>query len=93
VVHIPAGWPPVNVAEPADQAYLVLEGRLCVVCGDTEVALLGPGSFARDLGFVDHRLRNARVVAVGPVRALTWSGSEFAQLREELPALERCCSR
>jgi CRP-like cAMP-binding protein len=56
------------------------------MCGDTEVALLGPGSFAGDLGLVDHRLRNARVVAVEPVRALTWSGSELAQLREELSA-------
>jgi hypothetical protein len=92
VVPIPAGWSPVHGAEPADRAYLVLEGRLCVMCGGTEVTLLGPGSFAGDLGLVDHRLRNARVVAVEPVRALTWSGSEFAQLREELPALERCCT-
>lgn len=88
VVHIPAGWTPVHGAEPAHQAYLVLEGRLCVVRGDREVAQVGRGSFVGDLGLDDHRVRNARVVAAEPVRAITWSGSDFALLREELPALE-----
>ncbi|WP_445259032.1 Crp/Fnr family transcriptional regulator [Nocardioides aurantiacus] len=88
VVDIPDGWSPIHGGEPADQAYLVLEGRLRILRAGREVALLGRGSFVGEMGLVDHRLRNARVVATGPVRTLAWPRADFQQLRAELPDLE-----
>lgn len=87
-VHIPQGWTPVHAGEPADKAYLVLEGSLRVVRGDQEVAVLGPGCLAGEMGLVDHRLRNARLTATEPVRALAWPRDAFLELRDELPDFE-----
>lgn len=88
VVHIPVGWTPVHATEPADKAYLVMEGCLQVVRGDRHVASLGPGALAGEMGLVDHRLRNARLTATEPVRALAWPRAAFQQLRQELPDFE-----
>ncbi len=88
VVHVPTGWSPVSVGEPADAAYLVLEGRLRVARGDREVTTLGPGSLVGGTGVPDPLTRRARLTALEPVRALAWPTEEFQQLREELPDLE-----
>lgn len=84
-LRIPAGWTPVHRSEPADKAYLVLEGELRVVDGDHVVAFLGPGTLAGEMGLVDHRLRNARLTATAPVRVLAWPREDFQALRHELP--------
>ncbi|GAB3665433.1 hypothetical protein GCM10027596_31600 [Nocardioides korecus] len=81
VVDIPEGWSPIHQSEPADKAYVILAGELCVARGDTTVATIGPGSLAGEMGLVDHRLRNARLVATGPVTVLAWPKADFQQLR------------
>lgn len=87
-VRIPAGWAPIHESEPADKAYLVLSGHLCVMSGGREVASLGPGSLAGEMGLVDHRLRNARITASDPVLVLAWPKSDFQRLRGELADFE-----
>lgn len=89
LVNIPEGWTPIHQQEPADKAYVVLEGRLDVVRDDEAVSEIGPGSLAGEMGLVDHRLRNARLTAAGPVRVLAWPRSEFQALRERHPDFDR----
>lgn len=82
VVRIPRGWTPVDQQEPADKAYVVLAGRLCVIRDGTEVAEIGVGELAGEMGLVDHRLRNARLTAKDVVEVLAWPREVFQQLRE-----------
>lgn len=82
IVQIPEGWSPIHQSEPADKAYVVLTGELCVARGGDTVATIGPGSLAGEMGLVDHRLRNARLVATGSVTVLAWPKADFESLRK-----------
>lgn len=92
VVHIPAGWAPIRKQEPADEAYLVLEGTMRVDDGEEHVADIGPGGFAGEMGLVDHKLRNARVVTASDVVALALPRAEFEALRRDVPAFDTIVS-
>jgi CRP/FNR family cyclic AMP-dependent transcriptional regulator len=88
VVHIPGDWAPIRKQEPAGEAYLVLEGVMRVDDGEDHLADIGPGGFAGEMGLVDHRLRNARVVTSGDVVALAIPKREFEALRRDIPAFD-----
>lgn len=88
VVHIPGDWAPIHKLEPADEAYLVLEGVMRVDNGEDHVADIGPGGFAGEMGLVDHKLRNARVITSGDVVALAIPGPQFHALRRDVPAFD-----
>ena len=84
IVHIPGRWSPIHGQEPADEAYLVLEGTLRVDDDGHHVADIGPGDFAGEMGLVEHKLRNARVTTVGDVTALAFPRADFQALRTEI---------
>jgi CRP/FNR family cyclic AMP-dependent transcriptional regulator len=88
VVHIPGRWSPIRDQEPADEAYLVLEGTLRVDSDGEHVADIGPGGFAGEMGLVDRKLRNARVTTVGDVTALAFPRADFQGLRQEIDAFD-----
>lgn len=83
LVHIAEGWTPIRANEPADEAYLVLEGCVEVVSGDETLADVCRGEFFGEMALVDHTLRNARITVVDPVLALAWPRQDFQQLRED----------
>jgi CRP/FNR family cyclic AMP-dependent transcriptional regulator len=88
VVHIPGSWSAIHDQEPADEAYLVLEGTMRVDSDGEHVADIGPGDFAGEMGLVDRKLRNARVTTVGDVTALAFPRSDFQTLRDEITAFD-----
>jgi CRP/FNR family transcriptional regulator, cyclic AMP receptor protein len=88
VVHIPGSWSAIHDREPADEAYLVLEGTMRVDSDGKHVADIGPGAFAGEMGLVDRTLRNARVTTVGDVTALAFPRADFQALREEISAFD-----
>lgn len=95
VVRIPAGWTPIHQQEPADKAYLVLEGRLCVLGGGQDVADIRVGELAGEMGLVDHRLRNAQLTATEPVQVLAWPADVFQAVRsrhDDVDRLVRACA-
>jgi CRP/FNR family transcriptional regulator, cyclic AMP receptor protein len=89
VVHIPGSWSAIHDQEPADEAYLVLEGTMRVDSDGEHVADIGPGGFAGEMGLVDRKLRNARVTTVGDVTALAFPRAEFQELRTEIAAFDK----
>jgi CRP/FNR family cyclic AMP-dependent transcriptional regulator len=93
VVHIPADWAPIRDGEPADEAYLVLQGTMRVDNGSGHVADIAPGGLAGEMGLVDRRLRNARVTTVGDVRVLAFPKGDFNALRRELPGFDELVRR
>jgi CRP-like cAMP-binding protein len=92
LVHIPDGWTPIHAGEPADEAYLVLEGCVEVVDGDETLADVCRGEFFGEMGLVDRSLRNARVTVVEPVLAVAWPKEDFQQLREEFQDFDELVS-
>jgi CRP-like cAMP-binding protein len=89
VVHIPGNWSAIHDGEPADEAYLVLEGTMRVDDAGEHVADIGPGGFAGEMGLVERTLRNARVTTVGDVTALAFPRADFQSLRSEIAAFDK----
>ncbi|MBC7630058.1 cyclic nucleotide-binding domain-containing protein [Aeromicrobium sp.] len=69
-VHIPAGWSIIMETTPADSAYIILEGTVDIRKHGEVLANLGPGAVFGEIALVNHRLRNASVVASTPITAL-----------------------
>lgn len=65
--------------DPADGAYVLLDGRCGVLEGDDHVALLGPGELFGEMGALGSGVRSATVLALDDVDLLFLS---LAQLRE-----------
>ncbi len=92
VVHIPQGWTPIRAHEPADEAYLVLEGCVEVVDGDETLADVCRGEVFGEMALVHHSLRSARVTVVDPVLALAWPRADFQQLRADFADFDELVS-
>jgi CRP/FNR family cyclic AMP-dependent transcriptional regulator len=92
LVHIAEGWTPIRAHEPADEAYLVLEGCVEVVADGETLADVCRGEFFGEMGLVDHSLRNARITVVDPVLALAWPRQDFQQLRSDFPDFDALVS-
>ena len=88
IVHIPGNWSAIHDKEPADEAYLVLEGTMRVDSDGEHVADIGPGDFAGEMGLVDRKLRNARVTTLGDVTALAFPRADFQSLRQEVSSFD-----
>jgi CRP/FNR family cyclic AMP-dependent transcriptional regulator len=84
-VHVPQHWTMVREDQPADEAWLVLEGMLRVESRGQVLADIGPGGFVGEMGLVDHLLRNARVTTLEDVEALAFPKSDFQRLRQDIP--------
>lgn len=93
VVDIPQGWTPIRAHEPADEAYLVVDGCVEVVRDGDLVARVGRGEFIGEMGLVDGALRSARVTVTEPVVAVAWPRADFQKLRSELDDFDRLVKR
>lgn len=75
--------------EPADCAYVILEGEVDVIgatsAGDFVVATLGRNSMPGEIGVFTDAPRTATVRAKGPVRALRISPEVFLKLASGRP--------
>lgn len=84
-----AGDPLMRKGEPADCAYVILEGEVEVLgstsTGDFVVATLGRNSMPGEVGVFTDAPRNATVRAKGPVRALRISREVFLRLASGRP--------
>ena len=71
------------------EAFVIVEGEASVTIDGAEMARLGPGSVCGEMALLDHGRRTATVTAVGPVKVLALSTSEFARLLRDAPAATR----
>jgi CRP-like cAMP-binding protein len=62
--------------------YVVLSGRVRVVRGSDELAVLAPGDFFGELAVIDQRPRAASVEAVEPTRCLALASWDLLELLE-----------
>ncbi len=67
------------------ECFVILDGQASVYMGDEHVATLGPGSMVGEMALLEHKPRNASVVADTPLRLLAFDTKHFKQLLEEMP--------
>lgn len=82
-VNIPQGWSIIMESTPADSAYIVLDGTVEVRKSGEVLASLGPGDVFGEIALVNHRLRNASVVASTAIRALRLEDAAVQTLVEQ----------
>lgn len=67
------------------ECFLVLEGEAGISSGGEHLVTIGPGSIVGEMALVDHRPRNASVVAQTPMRLLAFDIAAFKRLLEDMP--------
>ncbi len=82
---VPEGWALMVEKTPADKAYLILEGEVSVRQKGEEVAVVGAGELIGEMALVNHKLRNATVVANTPLEVLHFTDETVARLTEQVP--------
>lgn len=86
VINIPANWSVIFEGTPADKAYIILDGKVSVRHGATEIAQLGAGEVIGEIALVKHQLRAASVITLTQVKALHFTDSAVAELSAAVPA-------
>lgn len=71
----------------AREMVIVLEGELSVLLGDTEIATIGAGGFAGEMGLLTHSQRNATVASKTPTRVLHIESRSFDTVLDEAPQI------
>jgi CRP/FNR family transcriptional regulator, cyclic AMP receptor protein len=69
--------------------YVILDGRVQVKKGSTNIARLGPGDFFGELALFDDRPRSADVVTIEPTTIIVLSRWEFWGFASERPEILR----
>jgi CRP-like cAMP-binding protein len=67
------------------ECYVVLEGQANVLAGTEVIATVGPGAMVGEMALVEHRPRNASVVAETPMRLVVLDAGAFKTLLGEMP--------
>jgi CRP/FNR family transcriptional regulator, cyclic AMP receptor protein len=81
----PAGWSLIWARTPADKAYVILSGEVDIKLQDRTIRL-GAGSVVGEKAIIEHKLRNATVVAATPLEVLHFPSETVHRLYAEVPA-------
>jgi CRP-like cAMP-binding protein len=67
------------------ECFVILEGEASVYVGDERVSTSRPGSMVGEMALLEHKPRNATVVADTSMRLIVFDTSHFKQLLQEMP--------
>ncbi len=87
-VKLPEGWSPIWERTPADKAYILLSGTVSVRHGKEEIAQLSDGDIMGEAAIVNHKLRNASIVALTPLEVIHLTDDAVRELIEEMPSFK-----
>lgn len=71
------------------ECFVILEGEAGVYAAGEHIATLGPGSMVGEMALVEHRPRNASVVAETPMKLVAFDMRGFKTLLTEMPEVHR----
>jgi CRP-like cAMP-binding protein len=71
------------------EAFVIVAGEAVATISGTEIARLGPGSFAGEMALLDGGPRTATVTAATPMTLLVATEPEFRQLLVDAPTVAR----
>lgn len=92
-VTLPAGCSPISETTTADKAYVILDGTVSVRRHGKEIAQLGPGDIMGEAAIVNHSLRTASLVALGPLELIHFTDEALRRLAVEMPAFHEALDR
>ena len=82
---VTAGYRLVNEGDYSYQFMAIEEGTTEVLRGGEHLADLGPGDFFGEMGLLEKDRRNASVVAISDLRAITMTGWDLRRLEKAAP--------
>ncbi|MGB5757733.1 MAG: cyclic nucleotide-binding domain-containing protein [Acidimicrobiales bacterium] len=84
-VEVDAGTEIIDQGRVGDSCYVIVEGRAAVYIRGEFVTSVGPGSMVGEMALVEHRPRNASVVAETDMVLVSFGTAEFRKLLGESP--------
>ena len=67
------------------ECYVILDGQASVYVGEEHITTSGPGAMVGEMALLEHKPRNATVVADTPMKLIVLDTHAFKQLLEEMP--------
>ncbi len=71
------------------ECFVILEGEAGVYFGGEHIATIGPGTMVGEMALVEHRPRNASVIAETPMTLVAFDMQAFKTLLQEMPEVHR----
>jgi CRP-like cAMP-binding protein len=84
-VESPAGSVIIDQGDAGVDCFVIVEGSASVYMSDQFIAAVGDGTMIGEMSLVDHRPRNATVVADTDCKLLRFQAKQFRQLLDEMP--------
>lgn len=84
--EVPAGTEIIDQGRIGDSCYVIVEGRAAVYIGGDFVTSVRSGSMVGEMALVEHRPRNATVIAENDMVLVSFGISEFRKLLDRSPA-------
>lgn len=75
----------VDQGSVGQDCFVILEGEAGVYFSGEHIATVSPGSMVGEMALIEHRPRNATVVAETPMKLLAFDTTHFKQLLQEMP--------
>jgi len=71
------------------ECFVILEGEAGVYFGGEHIATIGSGSMVGEMALVEHRPRNASVIAETEMQLVAFDMTAFKTLLQEMPEVQR----
>ncbi|MCC5953753.1 MAG: cyclic nucleotide-binding domain-containing protein [Acidimicrobiia bacterium] len=84
-VEVTPGAVLIEQGRVGQECYVIIDGEASVVVGDEPVATIGPGSMVGEMALVEHRPRNASVIADTPMLLVAFDTKAFKTMLTEMP--------
>ncbi len=84
-VEVEQGVLLIDQGRVGQECFVILDGQAGVYVGDEHVATLGAGSMVGEMALIEHRPRNATVVAESALKLIGFDTGAFKTLLEEMP--------
>lgn len=86
-VTLAGGRTIMNEGDPAQEAFLVMEGHATATRAGAELARFGPGDFFGEMALLGNRPRSATVVSDEQLTLRAFHRTEFRQMMEDVPSI------
>ena len=75
----------VEIGDPGDVMYIVIEGEIEIQIGERSLEHIGPGGMFGELALIEHKERTATAVATKPSQVVPISQKRFLDLVQNTP--------
>jgi CRP/FNR family transcriptional regulator, cyclic AMP receptor protein len=87
-VDVSAGTAILSQGQPGRQFFVITQGYARVTRNDTEVGVVGPGSFVGEMALLNATTTSAAVTAITALTAYVLEPSQFQLLIEQVPSVD-----